>query len=235
MSDFAVSDKSALLAHSPLFAKLPQDDLADLVSYSRVRKVKRGEVIFIKGDSGSQLYAVISGKMRMSTISEDGKESVFGILGPGETFGEICLLDGGERTATVTAIEAAHLLVIERREFIPFLKKHPEVAIRLMEVLCTRLRKADEMLEEAAFLELPARLAKRLLGIAEAYGRPHAEGTMLDLKLSQQELGHWVNSSRESVNKQMKAWEGEKILLREGGRIVLKDTDAFEDIACGWK
>ena len=91
------------------------------------------------------------------------------------------------------------------------------------------------MLEEAAFLELPARLAKRLLGIAEAYGRPHAEGTMLDLKLSQQELGHWVNSSRESVNKQMKAWEGEKILLREGGRIVLKDTDAFEDIACGWK
>ena len=232
MNDQAiVPDKRALLSRSVLFHQLPAEDLDRLVAFAKLKHVSAREVIFRKADPGNQMSAIISGRVKMSTVSEDGKEMVFGIIGPGEFFGEISLLDGEERTATVTAIEPTELLVIERRDFVPFLESYPKVAIRLLGTLALSLRLTNELFEDTIFRNLPARLAKRLLVLADNCGDETANGTRIGLKLSQQEIGSMIGTSRESVNKQMRSWEAEGLISYKQGYITIIDPDRMGRLA----
>jgi CRP/FNR family transcriptional regulator, cyclic AMP receptor protein len=221
MPDAIAIDKAALLSRSPLFSGLGPEELDRLVKYASTKRVRAGEVAFHKGAPGDQMFALMSGRVKIVTLSEEGKEVVLAVLNPGDIFGEISLLDGRERTATVLAAETSELLVLERREFIPFLEQHPKIAIKLLEAICKRLRLADELLEDVVFLNLPMRLAKRLLSLAERYGRNTPRGVRIEIKLSQQELGNMVGTSRESVNKQMRAWEDEGLISVEHGYITV--------------
>lgn len=223
--------KRELLARSILFHRLPADDLDRLVAVAKTRRVADKEVIFRKAEPGNQLSAIIGGRVKLSTMSENGKEIIFGMLGPGEFFGEISLLDGEERTATVTAIEPTELLFIERGDFIAFLEHHPTVAIRLLGTLALRLRLTNELFEDSIFRNLPARLAKRLLILADNCGQDTAEGTRIDLKLSQQDIGNMIGSSRESVNKQMRTWENEGLIKFRKGYVTITQLDKLEDLA----
>jgi CRP/FNR family transcriptional regulator, cyclic AMP receptor protein len=224
-------DKRELLARSILFHRLPPEDLDRLVAFAKTKRVAEKEVIFNKGEPGHQLSAIISGRVKLSTLSEQGKEMVFGILGRGEIFGEISLLDGEERTATVTALEPTELLVIERKDFLAFLERQPKVAIQLLGTLALRLRLTNELFEDTIFRNLPARLAKRLLILAENCGELMAEGTLIDLKLSQQEIGNMIGTSRESVNKQMKVWEEQGMIKFEKGYVTILQPERLEDLA----
>ncbi len=223
--------KRELLSRSILFHQLPVSDLDRLVMFARTKPVAAREVIFHKADPGRQLAAIITGRVKLSTVSKQGKEMVFGILGPGEFFGEISLLDGEPRTATVTAIEPTELLIIERRDFIAFLERHPSVAIRLLGTLALRLRLTNELFEDTIFRNLPARLAKRLLILSESCGEETSDGTRIRLKLSQQEIGNMIGASRESVNKQMRAWEEEEIVKFEDGYVTVTQVNKLEDLA----
>lgn len=201
------------------------------VAVAKTRRVADKEVIFRKAERGNQLSAIISGRVKLSTMSENGKEIIFGMLGPGEFFGEISLLDGEERTATVTAMEPTELQFIERGDFIAFLECHPTVAIRLLGTLALRLRLTNEMFEDTIFRNLPARLAKRLLILADNCGQETAEGTRIDLKLSQQDIGNMIGTSRESVNKQMRTWEEEGLIKFRKGYVTITQPDKLEDLA----
>jgi len=225
------AQKRELLANVPLFNGLDPTELDALIPVARTVSLTSREELFHKGDTGAQVYVVISGRLKALTTSDEGDDMVFNIVGPGEVLGEIALLGGTQRTATVTAIDPCELLIIDRRDFIAFLRNHPDVSIKLLDVLAKRMKQVSELVEDTLFLNLPLRLAKKLVSLSRAYGTPHERGVRLDLKLSQEEWGDLVGTSRESVNKQLRAWTEEGFITVEGGYIVIHDRSALEKLA----
>lgn len=221
---FSVSDGREFLAKHDLLGHLTPEELDRLLAPARVERLDAGRVLFRKGDPGDRLYVVLAGRISIGTTSEDGKEVVLNVLGRGAVFGEIALLDGKARTADATAMAECHLLVLERSDFMPFLESHPEVAARLIAVLCERVRWVSESYEDALFMDLPARLAKRLLRLAEAYGEPaEGAGTRIEFPLSQQELAKMAGVSRESVNKLLRAWQHEGLIAHDHSHVTILD------------
>ena len=213
--------RDALLG-SPLFAAMQPAEVDEILAFASERRVRRGQTIFQRGDNGSSLMAVLRGRVRISSVSADGKEVTLNVINPGEIFGEIALLDGEPRSADATATEDTLLLVVERRHFLPFLRQNEDLFLRLLAVLCRRLRRTSMALEEIALFDLPVRLARVLLKLADDYGRPNSTGTRIDLKLSQRDLSNLVASSRESVNKQLRAWRETGTVDLEDGFIILR-------------
>src|SRR5262250_2531932 len=156
-------DKLSLLRNHSLFRDLPAAVIEHLGSYMKTRKAARGTTIFAKGDPGSGLMGVLAGTVKVSVASADGKDIVLNLFHEGEIFGEIALLDGRPRTADATAMSNCELIVIERRDFVPFLTNHPDVTLKFIEILCARLRHTSEQVQDVTFLNLPARLAKTLM------------------------------------------------------------------------
>jgi CRP/FNR family transcriptional regulator, cyclic AMP receptor protein len=218
--------KRAALLASPLFHAMQPAELDEILKFASERRVRRGQTIFQRGDEGSSLMAVLRGRVRISSFSGDGKEVTLNVINPGEIFGEIALLDGEPRSADATAIEDSALLVVERRHFLPFLRQNEDLFLRLLAVLCSRLRRTSTALEEIALFDLPVRLARVLLKLGDDYGRPNAAGTRIDLKLSQRDLSNLVASSRESVNKQLRTWrEGGVVDMEEGFLVLRRPAD----------
>jgi CRP-like cAMP-binding protein len=150
------------------------------------------------------------------------------LISDGAIFGEIALLDGLPRTADATAITDCELMMIERRNFIPLVNEQPEMATKLIELLCGRLRQTTEQLEDVMFLNLPGRLAKTLLQLAKS-SKPTSRGPRI--ALTQSDIGKMIGISRESTNKQLRAWQDRKWLLLERGGIVILAPDALAEIA----
>ncbi len=224
-------EKQEIIRNCAMFHNVPDAALVSLAQFAKSKYVKNREIICRRGESGSSMFFIVSGKVNLNTDSDEGKELTFSILAPGDFFGEIALLDGGPRTATVKALEKTELLVIERRYFLPFLEKNPPVAIHLLSTLASRLRKTDELYQDTIFLNLPGRLAKRFLGLAGEYGRETARGLELGIKLSQGDLGKLTGATRESINKQIKVWEDEGIIICENGAITIPEPGRLEEIS----
>jgi CRP/FNR family cyclic AMP-dependent transcriptional regulator len=229
LRDVTIDKHSALAAH-PLFGQLSGEERERLVTYMRVNRCPAGTVLIRKGDPGSNMMVVMQGRVKICAHSEDGKELVFSLVKPGEVFGEIALLDGSARTADAVALDDCELLVLERRDFVPFLSRHPEACMRLFGVLCQKLRRTSEQLEQRFFLEGEARLAKQLVNLAEIFGRPVDDGIRIDLRLSQSQLGNMVGMSRESMNKQLGQWRREDLIRMDDGYITIPDLDRLREI-----
>jgi CRP-like cAMP-binding protein len=224
------SQKRALLSGQELFRKLSDRELDDLVQAVHVKRVAAREELCHKDDPGNQLYVIVEGLLKAQTTSAAGDDVVFSIMGPGEMFGELALFCGGRRTATVVGIQDALLLLIDRRELFPFLRRNPDAAIKLLEVLALRVQKLSAMMEDTQFLNLPQRLGKRLLELAERYGKRTPEGIRIEMKINQTELGDLVATTRESINKQLRAWSEERVVSMTGGFITIHDRDALRKI-----
>jgi CRP-like cAMP-binding protein len=177
------------------------------------------------------MVAVLSGRIRISATSPEGREITLNMIDAGEVFGEMALLDGKPRSADATALEDSHLMVVERRHFLPYLTSSNTLALRVIDVLCERLRDTSETLGNFAMLDLPGRLARKLLNLVAEYGKATNGRIRLEIRLSHTDLGRFVGSSRESVNKQMRAWEEEGIVAREGGRIAVCKLSVLRRIA----
>jgi CRP-like cAMP-binding protein len=217
--------RDALLSNS-LFQSMRGPEIDDVIAHSSERRVPRGALIFSKGDIGSSMMAVLNGRVRVGTQSPDGKEVTLNVIGPGEVFGEIALLDGKPRSADALAIEETLLMVVERKNFIPLLMRHEGLVERLLVVLCERLRNTSLALEEVALANLPARLARVLCRLAEDYGRPSSDGGVrIEMKLSQRDLANLVASTRESVNKQLRVWRTEGSVSLDAGYLSLRRPD----------
>ena len=224
-------DRRDLLAGISIFGSLADVDLDRLVEITTVKQLAAKETLFHKGEHAIALYGVMKGRLKASASGADGKEVVFGLMDPGEVIGEIALLDSEPRSATVVAMEASELLCLDRRDFLPFLEKHPRVAIELAGVLASRLRRLSEVMEDTLFLTLPSRLAKKILTLANTYGRETEDGVVIQLKLPQQELGELVGTSRESINKQLRAWVEEGLVRVDHGYITVCHHAALEQLA----
>jgi CRP-like cAMP-binding protein len=202
--------------------------LERISTYIKRRSVPKGATIFEKGDAGVGLIGVVSGSVKISVTSTDGRDIVLNIIRPGEVFGEIALLDGRARTANAAAMSDCELIVIERREFIPFLRSEPDVTLKLMEILCSRLRKTSEQVQDMTFLNLSTRLAKTLLSLTANAGssKPAAR-----VAITQREISQIVGRSRESTNKQLRAWARRGWIRLERGSVTVLKADKLVDLA----
>jgi CRP-like cAMP-binding protein len=231
MTERSLSDKTSILAKHWLLKHLTRDELERLSRHLRVQHHPANEVIFRKGDAGLGMMAVVSGRVKISSGVAPDKEVVLNIIDPGEVFGEIALLDGKSRTADATAMEPTELLVLDRRDFLPMIERHPEVCLRIINVLCERIRHTNEQLEDTLFLLQSARLAKTLVRLAREYGRKTSDGVKIDIKLSQRELGNLVGMRREGLNRQLSLWRDEGLIAIERGIISVRDVTRLEQAA----
>jgi len=223
-------DRRQIFAEHEFFRGVSPAVIEELASRSRVEHFPRGKTIFAKGSPGRALMAVLAGSVKICSVSRGGREAVLNVIGPGTVFGEIAVLDGGPRTADAVAGAACEVLVLDRRDFLPILGANPALAQRLLEILCGRLRRTSEQLEDTFFLDLPGRLAKALLRPADG-GAAKGADVEGQLAITQRELGEMIGISRESINKQLRKWQSEGIVAIAKGRIAVKNRDALRAIA----
>lgn len=224
-------DKEMVLSEHFLLRHLSRDELHRLAATTMLSNHAVGAMIFQKGDPGNSMIAVVRGRVKICAHSSEGKELILNIIERGGLFGEIALFDGEPRTADAIALEDTDLLSLERARFQPFLRENPDLALRLLAVVCKRFRETSEHLEDTLFREAPSRLARCLLRLSRAFGKTAAGGIMLDIKLSQQQLGNYVGVSRETVNKQLGEWQRDGLITLSSGIITLSNKAALEDVA----
>lgn len=212
-----------MLARSVLLGNLPADSLQRLAAASRRRTYRRGEVVFHQGDPGDTLHLINSGRVKVVLDSESGGEAVIAILGPGEFFGELSLIDGQPRSATVSALEALETISLARPDFVSFLRANPTAAERLIITLATMIRKADESMADLVFLDLEGRLVKKLLELAAEHGQTVDGAVEIELPMTQEDLASMVGATRASVNKLLGWWEDRGAIQRRGRKIAIFD------------
>ncbi|MFO0990277.1 MAG: Crp/Fnr family transcriptional regulator, partial [Alphaproteobacteria bacterium] len=222
-------DRREIFAQHAFFRGLAEAAIDELVARSRIERCRRGKTIFRRASPGTAMMAVLRGSVKICTVSRNGKEAVLNVIGPGQVFGEIAVLDGGPRTADAVALVESDILVLDRRDFVPVVRAHPDLAQRLLEVLCGRLRKTSEQLEDAFFLDMPGRMAKALLAARTGDG---AGGAAL-VQLTQRELGEMIGTARESVNKLLHSWQEQGIVALRRGAIAVRKPDALKRLAEG--
>jgi CRP-like cAMP-binding protein len=212
-----------------LFRGLPRATLERIAALG-VRKIYgEDSVIFMRGDPGDSLCGVVSGRVRISVSRPGGKEVFLNIIGPGESFGEIALLDGMARTASATAMTRTELTIIKRDQFLPLLQTEPQLAVHLLQLLCARVRWTAQLSEDSTLLSVPARLAKRLLNLADPQGAGIANGTRV--VISQEELAQFLGVSRQIVNQHLQGWKARRWVLSGRGNITLADVRSLEVVA----
>ena len=212
---------AAILSVSPLFANLGADAIRKLAALCQRRPLDAGEVLLMKGDDGDALFGVRRGQIQIETGTAKGGRLTLNVLGSGDLFGEVALLDGQPRTADAVAAEASELFILRRSDFLNFLESEPKVAIRVIELLCQRVRWISERMEETALMPLQARLARRLCALAEDFGS--------ELTISQEQLGIYVGAARESVNRQLQDWQRAGIVELRRGRIGIRGSQEAHD------
>ena len=223
-------DKNALLSSHYLFSGLDGTKRARIAAMGVSRKLDDGEVLFLKGDGGDALFGVLSGKIRISTSAPNGKELILSIVEPGGVFGEIALLDGKSRSADAAAMGECTLFVLQRREFQRFLEQETQLAIHFLVMVCERLRTTNALIEDAAFLNLPARLAKRLVSFARVSVESSAAQSMTEVRISQAELGEMMGTSRESINRLLQEWREEGWVDLGRNRLMIHNLQALQEI-----
>jgi CRP/FNR family transcriptional regulator, cyclic AMP receptor protein len=219
----------ALLGLHPFFSALAPGDVLKFLARTHCRSVGAGRTIFRKDDPGDGLYGIVAGEVAFTIGSRDGKGLILNVLGPGQFFGEIALLDGGGRSATALTRSACRLLFIPRREFLSFFAERSDAMMQIIALLCARLRRSTDYIADSAFLGFSSRLAKQLIVMAgEAGAEPDKA-----LRISQIELASMLGVSRERVNRQLVDWGNSGILDQRRGRVVVRDRRALHVIANG--
>ena len=214
-----------LLAQVPLFASLKRDHVDKLANKLTVQTYQRGITIFHKGDPGSRLYVIKTGQVKITSASPEGEEMILTILADNDFFGELSLLDGQPRSASATAMSTTQTLTLHRPDFLDVLREHPEVLSDVLVVLTERLRHSDHLVDDAFFLGLPARLAKRLIQLGEKHGVETDNGLEIDLDLTQQDLADAVGASRVAVNRQLGIYQDGSIIRLARKRIIILRPD----------
>ena len=197
----AIKNAEDAVRKAPLFTALDDASAASLRASMSGVKLSRGQTLFKEGDAGDRLFVVVDGKLKLGTTSNDGRENLLSILGPGDMFGELSLFDPGPRTATATAVVDSKLLALANDQVIGWVKEHPQVSLQLLGRLAQRLRKANDVLSDLVFADVPGRVAKAIIELGERFGTKKDDGLHVNHELTQEELAQLVGASIETVNK----------------------------------
>ena len=217
-----------MVRRAPLFAALDDEAQQALLAQMSSSRLERGDILFREGDQGDTLYVIGEGKVKLGRTSADGRENLIAILGPGEMFGELSLFDPGPRTMTATAVAETQLMGLGNDSLTMLLSGRPEVAKALLAALAARLRRTNEHLADLVYTDVPGRVAKALLDLANRFGRPVEDGIMVAHDLTQEELAQLVGASRETVNKALADFATRGWLKLEARAVLLLDVDRLK-------
>ncbi|WP_281283386.1 Crp/Fnr family transcriptional regulator [Trebonia kvetii] len=196
-----MENTEGVLRRAPLFDALDDEGARVLRRQMSEVKLSRGEHLFMEGDDGDALYVVIEGKMKLTRAAADGRENLLSVVGPGEMFGELSLFDPRPRTSSASAVTDAALASLKHEALIPWLRERPDVSLHMLRQLARRLRRANDVNADLVFTDVPGRVAKNLLDLAERFGNQESDGLHVHHDLTQEELAQLVGASRETVNK----------------------------------
>jgi CRP/FNR family transcriptional regulator, cyclic AMP receptor protein len=220
-----VDDRLDVLSRAPLFEALDSGEAKALRSRMTDVALGRGERLFAEGDDGDRLYVVLDGKIKLTRAAPDGRENLLSVIGPGEMFGELSLFDPRPRTASASAITDAHLAALAHDKLLVWLTGRPEVALHLLRALAQRLRRANDVMADLVFTDVPGRVAKQLLDLAGRFGEEQSDGLHVNHDLTQEELAQLVGASRETVNKALADFVTRGWIQLSARSVVLLDTE----------
>lgn len=225
-------DSNAVVALQavPFFANLSDDHAAELAKALVPRRFGRDQVIFHLGDPGGLLYVISRGKVKISHATPDGQEVVLAILGTGDFFGELALIDDAPRSATAVALEATETWTLHREEFVHYLEDNPDFALHVLKTLARHIRRLNIQLADIFFLDLPGRLARTLLNLADQYGKHTVDGTVIELSLTQTDLAEMTGATRVSVNKALGRFRRSGWIRVSGRQVTIVDRPALEGL-----
>ena len=210
-----------------ILSGLPQPERPGLLALLRHRHYRRGEVVFHQGDPGETLHLVRQGHLKVVIPGETGEEAVLTVVGPGELFGELTLLDGGPRSATVVAIEDVETATLGRGDFLSLLRSNPAVVEAILAMLAGTIRRLSEQVADLAFLDLRGRFAKKLLELAATHGERAGESIEIHVSLTQEELANMIGATRPRVNKLLGFFEDRGEIARRGRWIAILKPEAL--------
>jgi CRP-like cAMP-binding protein len=220
-----------ILERTRLFRGLPLATIRQISALSIRRSYCDGAIVFSQAGPGDALYGVVTGKIRISASSPRGREVFLNIMEPGDTFGEIALLDGRRRTATASATVPSELIIITRDHFLELLEREPKLVSHVVQLLCERIRWTSGLAEDSALLGVPARLARRLLSLGSLHGRETPNG--IELGISQEEIARFLGLSRQVVNQYLQNWKLQRWLTLGRGKMVIVDAHALRGVVAG--
>ncbi len=203
-------------------APAAREALAEALQYG---DYTRGEAVFSEGEQGDSLYIVLTGKVKVGRRAADGRENMLSDMGPSDMFGELSLFDPGPRTATATVLTDARLASLAHNALRPWINDRPEISEQLLRVLARRLRRTNDALADLIFTDVPGRVAKALLGLAERFGTPEGDGVRVHHDLTQEELAQLVGASRETVNKALADFASRGWMRVDSRAVTLLDRD----------
>jgi CRP/FNR family cyclic AMP-dependent transcriptional regulator len=219
-------ERVELLEQAPLFSVLHPTDLRVLASRFRLVRFGRGEVVFREGELAERLFLIDSGKVKLSISSPGGQELLIGLLGRGQIFGELEVIDRGPRAMDARAMEDARVYALDTDVFWTMLENRPALARRLLELMARRLRRADQTSQDLVFFDAPTRLARRLLQLADDHGEPVGEGEesiRITVRVTQEELAQMIGVTRESANRLVASFAGRGwVAWNDGNPLILQ-------------
>jgi CRP/FNR family transcriptional regulator/CRP/FNR family cyclic AMP-dependent transcriptional regulator len=213
------------LSGVPYFTSLGEDALQALEQACRRRVYQRGETLFYEDDPGSALYIIQAGQVKIVRLAPDGEERILNLQGPGECLGELSLIHGAPRSARAVALDRVEALVLYREPFLEMLARHPAVALAVMSALASMVRRLSIQLQDLTALDVPGRLAKKLLDLAAAHGQTTPEGLRIPLPLTQQELAHMIGATRVAVNQALSTFRQQNLLTTDRAGITLHQPE----------
>ena len=214
-----------VLARSGIFQGVDPEAAEALAREIETIEVRKGEVVFNEGEPGDSLYIVLAGKIKLSRRAPDGRENVLAVMGPSDQFGELSVFDPGPRTATATAVTDVKMARMPQTVLRPWVEARPEVGERLLRVLARRLRRTNDSVADLIFTDVPGRVAKALLQMADRFGSREHDGLRVKHDLTQEELAQLVGASRETVNKALADFVHRGWIQLQGKSVVVLDED----------
>lgn len=218
----------ALLNRVPFLSSLADEDREYLSARVRRRAYSRGETIFSKGDPGHSLFIVESGTVRIYIPGAQGTDLTLAVMGPGDSFGDMSLLDGSPRSASAAALTDAVLYSLERTDFTNLILTRPEAALAILTNVARRLRDTNQMASDLAFMDVRGRLARKLLELAESAGVQRDGGVMINVPLTQEDLANMIGVTRESVNRNLSEFRKLGLVGRDGRKVIIRDPAGLQ-------
>jgi len=215
----------------PLLAELSLDARTNVAETVEMREIRRRQVIYLPGDPGSAVFLVNGGRVKVSKVTRDGKELTLAYRGPGEIFGEACLIDGGPREEMAEAMENALVTEIQRPDFERLLQTQPMLGYRMTKVLAQRRREVESKIENLVFKDVNSKLAELLLRLATEYGVDDSRGTLVALKITHQEMANLIGSTRETVSLTLSQFKRKGLIQTEGRKVILADPEGLRALA----
>ena len=220
-------DKLSLLESVPIFSDLSKSDLTKISDRMTQRSFTKNQMILLEDDLCQTFFVISKGSVKITRLSDDGREVILAMLGEADFFGEMSLLDGDGRSANVVALEASEVLTLARNEFLDILEKYPKISICLLEELTHRLRKSDQQIESLSLSDVEQRIGITLIRLAEELGTIKQGSVTITNLPFQQDIANMAGTSRETVSRTFKLLEEKGLLSRQGRHLVIYNFNQF--------